>query len=111
MTLHAPKTAAKIASSGKLTAEFTLLDASRQVIAIKKITLDTDWTAADGDAAVLSGIDGKVSNDLCQLQAQVDMPVLAPTLWDHEHPYLYELVTVLKENGNVIDERTDKVRN
>ena len=109
MTLHAPKATAKEASTGKLTAEFMLLDAFRQTIATKKIALDSDWTAADGDAAILSGIDEKVSVDICQVQAKVDMPVVGPTLWDHEHPNLYELVTVLKENDDVIDERTDKV--
>ncbi len=109
MTIHAPQEAAKTASSGKLTAEFTLLDASGQTIAAKNIALGTDWTAADGDAAVLTGMDGKVPKDLCQLEMITCMSVADPTLWDHEHPYLYELVTVLKENDVVIDERTDKV--
>lgn len=37
---------------------------------------------------------------------QVSKEIVDPYLWDTENPYLYNLVTMVKENGKVIDEQT-----
>lgn len=107
MTLHALEAVKNHA--GVLKVEYTLIDADGKIVAKEEKVLDGAWEKADGDAAILSGMDAKAPDDLCQLTKAVSMPVLDPVLWDHEHPYLYQLTTVLKEDGVVIDERKDKV--
>ncbi len=37
---------------------------------------------------------------------QQSKPIVNPHLWDTENPYLYKLITMVKENGKVIDEET-----
>ncbi|MDR2917400.1 MAG: DUF4982 domain-containing protein, partial [Tannerella sp.] len=38
--------------------------------------------------------------------SQVSKDIIKPHLWDTENPYLYKLITMIKENGKVIDEET-----
>jgi len=92
-----------------LSLTFVLKDQDGEENAKKDITLKNDWTEADLDAAILSGMDEDVSKTLCQLQTSLSIQVENPVLWDHETPYLYELTTILKKNDTIIDERTDKV--
>ncbi|MFR3255933.1 MAG: hypothetical protein ACLTRS_01105 [Lachnospiraceae bacterium] len=66
--------------------------------------MKNDWTEADLDAAILSGMDADVPKTLCQLTTSLSIKIENSVLWDHETPYLYELTTILKKNDTVIDE-------
>ena len=106
-TLHTSESMKDDDDSLSLT--FVLKDQDGAEAAKKDITLKNDWTEADLDAAILSGMDADVPKTLCQLQTSLSIQVENPVLWDHETPYLYELTTILKKNDTIIDERTDKV--
>ena len=105
-TLH---TSECMTTDDSLSLNFVLKDNDGAEIAKKNIELKNDWTEADLDAAILSGMDEDVPKTLCQLQTSLSIQVENPVLWDHETPYLYELTTILKKNDTIIDERTDKV--
>ena len=51
----------------------------------KDITLKNDWTEADLDAAILSGMDEDVPKTLCQLQTSLSIQVENPVLWDQRN--------------------------
>ena len=105
-TLH---TSECMKDDDSLSLTFMLKDQDGEEAAKKDITLKNDWTEADLDAAILSGMDADVPKTLCQLTTSLSIKIENPVLWDHETPYLYELTTILKKNDTVIDERTDKV--
>lgn len=43
-----------------------------------------------------------------QVQQNVELEISNPKLWDLDTPYLYEVVSTLTENGNIIDEYTSE---
>ncbi|RNL56638.1 beta-galactosidase GalA [Pedobacter jejuensis] len=43
-------------------------------------------------------------NALAEKEFTIDIPVINPQLWDLENPYLYQLLTIITKNEQVIDE-------
>ena len=70
-----------------LSLTFMLKDQDGEEAAKKDITLKNDWTEADLDAAILSGMDADVPKTLCQLTTSLSIKIENPVLWDHETPY------------------------
>jgi len=58
---------------------------------------------------IKTGSDKKIMDPGVSIfQNQLEMPVNNPVLWSIENPYLYKIITTIKENNKVVDEvKTD----
>lgn len=62
-------------------------------------------SVADAQGVVVAAKDMKINADG---SFHTQLTVQKPELWSPEHPYLYQVTTTLKENGNTVDSKTLK---
>ena len=62
-------------------------------------------SVADAQGAVVAAKDMKINADG---SFHTQLTVQKPELWSPEHPYLYQVTTTLKENGNTVDSKALK---
>ncbi len=70
----------------------------------QKFNIKQSITDADGKVVASGELQNLELNVLTEKEFTLTVPVVKPRLWDLENPYLYQLLTTISKNGEIIDE-------
>ena len=97
------------ATNRVLSLGYDLVDKFGKIVCSGTKRLDNDFQKATGDAAIMSGIDGAIPEDLYELKSSLSINVANPLLWSPDAPNLYELVIKLEDGSELIEQRKEVV--
>lgn len=104
VTLHASMKQ-ELLSGLKPSLEFALFDENSVKVAEGVQRVESSFEKASGDAAIMTGLDEAIPEDLYSNTLTVLLSVNNPTLWSPDTPTLYTLQITLKNQGQELDFR------
>ena len=82
----------------------TIVNGSRNLREVEVINTLVD---AEGQNAILASSKLQIKPKAEENFAQISQPFLNPKLWSPQNPYLYQVKTVIRENGKILDQTTN----
>ncbi len=108
VTLHASMKQ-ELLSGLKPSLEFALFDENSVKVAEGVQRVESSFEKASGDAAIMTGLDEAIPEDLYSNTLTVLLSVNNPTLWSPDTPTLYTLQITLKNQGQELDFREEQI--